>query len=147
MVHLLYTPPVVYISAYVHHRRSFAAQTSGGPENSWSMSIWAGAIMEAIVEPKRSSIPRVMAPLKCCAICRPVVYIATYPYTPEYTPPVVYASAYIHHRRSFVAYTSGDPENSSSISAWAGAIMRTVAEPKRSSLPRVVGPSNVLCDM
>ena len=30
----LYTPPVVYISAYIHYRRSFAAHTSGGPENS-----------------------------------------------------------------------------------------------------------------
>ena len=60
VVYLLYTPPVVYISAYVHHRRSFAAHTSGGPVNSWSMSAWAGAILDAIVEPKRSSIPRVM---------------------------------------------------------------------------------------
>ena len=44
---------------YIDPRRSFAAHTSGGPENSWSMSTWATAIMEAIVEPKRSSIPRV----------------------------------------------------------------------------------------
>ena len=48
----LYTPPVVYISAYIHYRRSFAAHTSGGPENSWSTSAWAGALMQAIVEPK-----------------------------------------------------------------------------------------------
>ena len=53
---------VVYTNVYVHHRRSFAAHTSGGPENSWSMPAWAinWAIMEAVVEPKRSSILRGM---------------------------------------------------------------------------------------
>ena len=58
----VYTPPVVYTNVYVHHRRSFAAHTSGGPENSWSMPAWAinWAIMEAVVEPKRSSILRGM---------------------------------------------------------------------------------------
>ena len=54
----------MYTSAYIHQRRSFAAHTSGGLENSWSMSAWARAIMEAIVEPKRSSLPGVMGPSK-----------------------------------------------------------------------------------
>ena len=54
----------IYTSAYIHHRRSFAVHTSGGPENSWSMSAWARAIMEAIVEPKRSSLPGDMGPSK-----------------------------------------------------------------------------------
>ena len=32
---MLYTPPVVYTNVYIHHRLSFAAHASGGPENSW----------------------------------------------------------------------------------------------------------------
>ena len=70
----------MYTSACIHHRHSFAAHTSGGPENSWSMSQWARAIVEAIVEPKRSSLPRVMGPSKILCdifVCRPVMYIAT----------------------------------------------------------------------
>ena len=36
----LYPPTMVYISACIYHQRSFAAHTSGGPENSWTMSAW-----------------------------------------------------------------------------------------------------------
>ena len=71
VVHLLYTP------AYVNHRRSFAAHTSGGPENSWSTS--ARASMEDIVEPKRSSSNSLMGPQTLCHVfvCGPVMHIAT----------------------------------------------------------------------
>ena len=62
VLYLFYTAPVVYTSAYIQHRRPFAAHASGGLENIWSMSAWARAIMEAVVEPKRSSLPRVVAP-------------------------------------------------------------------------------------
>ena len=64
-----------------------------------------------------------------------------------YARPVVYTSAYIHHRRSFAGHTSGDPDNSWSMSAWARAIMEAIVEPKWSSPPRVMGPSKILCDM
>ena len=48
--------------ATVHHRRSFAANASGGPGISWKMSAWARAILAAILEPTRPSVPGAMEP-------------------------------------------------------------------------------------
>ena len=108
------------------------------------MSAWAGDILEAIVEPKRSSIPRVMGPSKIlCDMWTGGVH----GHVPLYTPPMVYTIAYIHYRRSFTAHTSGGPEISWGVSAWARGIMSTLVEPKRSSIPRVMGPSRMLSDM
>ena len=58
----------------------FTTNTSGGPENSWSMSTWTRAIMEAMVEPKRPSIPGVSDPSEISCDVRPVVSIDTCPY-------------------------------------------------------------------
>ena len=60
----LCTSPVTCTSPYIHHRRSLFAQISDGKGNSRSMLALARAVMEAIVEPKRASIPGVMCPSK-----------------------------------------------------------------------------------
>ena len=137
-----YTSPVMYTSAYIHHRRSFAAHTSGGPENSWSMSaLWPRAIMAAIVEPKRSSLPRVLGPSK---ILCDMYTCDVYSHNSLCTSSVTYISPYIHHRASSVAQISDGKGNSRSMLALARGVMEPIVEPKRSSLRRVMGPSKML---
>ena len=142
VMHLLCTSPATYTSAYIHHRRSFAAHTSGGPENSWSMSaLWPRAIMAAIVEPKRSSLPRVMGPSK---ILCDMYTCDVYSHNSLCTSSVTYISPYIHHRASSVAQISDGKGNSRSMLALARGVMEPIVEPKRSSLRRVMGPSKML---
>ena len=69
-IHITGDVSIVYITGDVCKRlyttgaRSPHTPPEGNPDNSWNMSAWAMAIMAAIVEPKRSSLPGVMGPSK-----------------------------------------------------------------------------------
>ena len=135
----LYTPPVVHASAYIHHHRPFASHTTDGPETSWGMSVWDRALMETIVEPKRSSLPRDIGPL-LCDMQRGCVYS----HIPSCTSPVTYTGPYIHHWHSFIAQISDENGNSRSMLAFSRSVMEAIVQPKRASIPGAMCPPKTL---
>ena len=105
---------MTYTSDYIHHRRSFAAHTSDGPENSWSMSAWARGLSWKLSWSRYGPVfQELWAPPNYCAICRPamymllhfLVYITGDVYKRLYTSPALVRRANLRWTLSVIFWT------------------------------------------